>query len=603
MRIGILILLVCFTSFRVDFTNAQTTININPSKDNTLYESGTGDLSNGSGSHLFVGTTNIGEIRRALLYFDITGNIPAGATITDASLSLTMDQTIATTYGISLHTIMNPWGEGASVAGGGGGGGGAAQTNDATWLHTFYPGTFWTSVGGDYNAVASAATNVGGNGQYTWSSPQLLNDVQNWYGSPGANNGWIMIGDEVNFPTAKRFASKENGTASVRPLLSITYTLPPAVVDVGVTALVNPASPTCAGINQTVSVTIMNHESTAINFASNNVTVFVNITGASTQNFNTTLNSGTLGAGASQSVIITNLANLSASGVHTFNASTFTTGDVDTGNDAMVPVDITVNPVWSTGQSFEICAGESITVGSSIYSASGIYTDVFTSIQNGCDSTVTTNLTVLDENTFSWSPSICLGESIVVGTNTYISSGIYTDVLISQVNGCDSTVTTNLTVVEVDTTLTVIDQTISVVTVADSYQWIDCDDNSQINGEMSQSFTPTVDGNYAVIIEQNTCVDTSYCYYIGQNGLDHLNTNNTIKVFPSLNNGVFSILDNGFGVRNIMIYNLMGDLVLFMDITEQKAHVDLDIRKVEKGVYIVKVHNEKETHTEKIIIQ
>jgi hypothetical protein len=46
---------------------------------------------------------------------------------------------------------------------------------------------------------------------------------------------------------------------------------------------------------------------------------------------------------------------------------------------------------------------------------------------------------------FSQTITICSGQSITVGTNTYTTGGTYTDVL-TAINGCDSTVTTNLTV-------------------------------------------------------------------------------------------------------------------------------------------------------------
>ena len=47
--------------------------------------------------------------------------------------------------------------------------------------------------------------------------------------------------------------------------------------------------------------------------------------------------------------------------------------------------------------------------------------------------------------TSSNSQTICAGSSITVGTNTYTATGVYVDVLTAS-NGCDSTVTTNLTV-------------------------------------------------------------------------------------------------------------------------------------------------------------
>jgi gliding motility-associated-like protein len=47
--------------------------------------------------------------------------------------------------------------------------------------------------------------------------------------------------------------------------------------------------------------------------------------------------------------------------------------------------------------------------------------------------------------TFAQSPSICQGANLTVGTSTYSTTGIYVDTLINSL-GCDSIVTTNLTV-------------------------------------------------------------------------------------------------------------------------------------------------------------
>lgn len=97
-------------------------------------------------------------------------------------------------------------------------------------------------------------------------------------------------------------------------------------------------------------------------------------------------------------------------------------------------------------QSPTVCSGQNITVGSHTYIASGTYTDVFTSLVNGCDSTVTTHLAILPANTFTQSKTVCAGQSITVGSHAYSISAIYHDTLTSLVNGCDSMVTTHLTV-------------------------------------------------------------------------------------------------------------------------------------------------------------
>ena len=113
------------------------------------------------------------------------------------------------------------------------------------------------------------------------------------------------------------------------------------------------------------------------------------------------------------------------------------------GCDSVVITDLVVSPHTSFGQNIEICNGETFTVGSSTYDSSGTYTDILINA-NGCDSTVTTNLTVLPDTTISQAFDICPGESVTVGSSNYTTSGSYTDVLTAS-NGCDSVVITTVT--------------------------------------------------------------------------------------------------------------------------------------------------------------
>jgi uncharacterized delta-60 repeat protein len=103
-----------------------------------------------------------------------------------------------------------------------------------------------------------------------------------------------------------------------------------------------------------------------------------------------------------------------------------------------------VCPLINVNQSISICEGESIQVGNSTYSTQGNYTTVIT-LPSGCDSIVSTALSVLPNFTVNQNLAINEGESITVGNNTYTSSGTYTDVFFAS-NGCDSTVITTLTV-------------------------------------------------------------------------------------------------------------------------------------------------------------
>ena len=200
------------------------TIMLAASKDNTLFNDDKGIVSNGTGN-LFVGRTGgqgPGPLR-ALLAFHIASEIPLGSTITDVSLTLTVLQagTGSGDETYSLHSVEQDWGEGDSLATTGRGA--PSATGDATWIHTFFDSTRWNTPGGDFNATPSASQVVSDSGPVTWgSSSGLVADVQTWLDNPNTNFGWILIGDETRFASARRFGSRE--AIANAPLLTVTFT-------------------------------------------------------------------------------------------------------------------------------------------------------------------------------------------------------------------------------------------------------------------------------------------------------------------------------------------------------------------------------------------
>jgi hypothetical protein len=218
------LLLAAALSCTVACLASAATVSIMPSKDNTLYQyvPAEGDLSNGAGFHFFAGENGTGELRRGVLAFDIAGSIPPGSTITGVSLSLNMSMTSSDTpRTVELHKLLADWGEGTSHAPGGEGSGAPATPNDATWRHRFYDTIFWMMQGGDFSATVSASQSVGPIGQYTWSSAQMVADVQSWLDNPATNFGWLVLGDESAGATAKRFDTRESASP---PVLTIEYT-------------------------------------------------------------------------------------------------------------------------------------------------------------------------------------------------------------------------------------------------------------------------------------------------------------------------------------------------------------------------------------------
>jgi hypothetical protein len=128
---------------------------------------------------------------------------------------------------------------------------------------------------------------------------------------------------------------------------------------------------------------------------------------------------------------------------------------------------LAIRPVCSPttfSQSFTGCSPFSVTVGSNTYTASGVYTDHFTNAR-GCDSTVTTTLTVNPlptVGTMTTASAVCAGSPVTLsgtGATSYSWSGGVTDnvaftptltdsytVTGTDGNGCSNTAVISVTV-------------------------------------------------------------------------------------------------------------------------------------------------------------
>lgn len=491
--------------FLIGPLHAQTTVVLNPVKDNTLYQSATGHLSNGAGDGLFTGKTNNNLIRRALLKFDVAGNVPPDATITSVTLTLNVNKTPigAAPTTLSLHTLTADWGEGASNAAGQEGGGAAAQSGDATWLHSFYQSSTWANPGGDFGSTASSGTSVPGNGTYTWSSAQMVSDVQSWLDNSYLNHGWIVIGSETSTKTARRIVSRESPSTSARPALSITYSVEaPACVEPEVTSLEVSSPAICAGGSVTLTTTGELNDATEwhlyagscgeIFIASNTTGIFevspvqtttyyVRAEGACATESNCASGSVTVTegddatfaygktsfcvldtdpfpaisgtAGGSFSSTPAGLSINSATGQIDVSASTagisytitYTTPGPECPSSSEVSLSILT--VYTEDVSRSICSGTSFIFGSQTLMEAGEFSEVFQS-KSGCDSTVTLNLAISPIYNTTSSASICSGESFTFGSLTLSEGGEY-DETFQSVHGCDSTVVLSLSVLPV----------------------------------------------------------------------------------------------------------------------------------------------------------
>ena len=210
------------TILRIRTLPPAETVVLQPSKDNSIY-SESENLSSGQGNSLYSGMTDLSDHRRALVAFDIAGNLPAGSQVQSASLLLKVTNVPIPPAGsgvFNLHRLLGDWGEGTSK---GGGKGAAATAGDTTWRYSFFNTNEWTTLGGDFLAGPSATADAGASlGSFTLASPGMSTDVQHWADTPGENFGWILLG-AAEPKSARRFGSREHINASNRPALTIEF--------------------------------------------------------------------------------------------------------------------------------------------------------------------------------------------------------------------------------------------------------------------------------------------------------------------------------------------------------------------------------------------
>ncbi len=123
------------------------------------------------------------------------------------------------------------------------------------------------------------------------------------------------------------------------------------------------------------------------------------------------------------------------------------------------------------------------------------------------------------------------------------------------------------------------------------YQWYL--NGSPINNANGQSFTPTVSGNYKVVItDANGCSNESTVTVVTIVGIANINSNLTIKVNPNPSTGMFFITTGNFsGTFNITVLDMAGREVMSETVNGQLQQYPLDLSTVTDGVYILRMSN------------
>jgi predicted outer membrane repeat protein len=267
-------------------------------------------------------------------------------------------------------------------------------------------------------------------------------------------------------------------------------------------------------------------------------------------------------------------------------------GGAANGCDSLVTMDLTI--INSTTGTDTITACESYTwIDGNTYTASSDSAtfNIIGGAANGCDSLVTMDLIIINSTTGTDTITACNSYTWIDG-NTYPASNDSAtfNIIGGAANGCDSLVTLDLTINSVsDITTTDSGITITANNGNATYQWLDCDNNNAIiPGETSQSFTASTNGNFAVELTENGCVDTTACVVITSVGIIENSFGDELLVFPNPTNGSFSIdLGSVYETSKISITDVFGKLINSKTMTQSQI-LNLSIEEP-AGIYIISI--------------
>lgn len=261
-------------------------------------------------------------------------------------------------------------------------------------------------------------------------------------------------------------------------------------------------------------------------------------------------------------------------------------------------------PIVDAGVDQEICSGGSVTLTANgapnlvwdngivngqtfIPNATTTYTVTGTDV-NGCQNSDVVVVTVNNPTSATLNVTSC--DAYTLNGQTYTASGTYSQLLTNS-NGCDSTLTLNLSLnfspsqpniyVQNQVNLS------TDLTPGLTYQWIQCSDLSALAGQTAITYNPTTNGVYAVVVSNSCGSDTSLCTSITTIGLSEL-LSAQILLYPNPNNGAFTLeMPANLIGQAIQIFDMSGRLI--QEITAQEMKQLIELKDIATGSYWLRI--------------
>jgi hypothetical protein len=229
-------------------------------------------------------------------------------------------------------------------------------------------------------------------------------------------------------------------------------------------------------------------------------------------------------------------------------------------------ITVTVNslPVVSAGADQEICAG-------SLYTLNGT-----------------------GANIYVWDNGVTDGVPFVPGIAAYIVTG-------TDNNNCSNTDTMMFTLHTISAVIGNGGNTlVTSLTPGITMQWINCSNGTPIAGETNFFYSPSVAGNYAVIVTDTAsgCIDTSACELVSFAGIEEM-LNAELSVYPVPTNGMITVVSKGATIQRIELVDLVGKILLSQQ--PNAAQTQIDLSGYAGSTFLVRIFREGHTAVLKVL--
>lgn len=344
--------------------------------------------------------------------------------------------------------------------------------------------------------------------------------------------------------------------------------------DVGIDALLSPINPSCEDDSTAITIQIKNYGSTT----ATDIPVTIEITGSFTGNYNDTL-FGSLLAGGSAPLTLTNVLNTLGGGTYNFTIYTTDTNDVQSINDTLfTTVTISTYPTTPIGFGGLRCGPGIATITATSSDTLCWYADPIGGSPLACGNNYSDYYASTD-TVYVQAGTVCLSSRVPV---------------IVEIVALPSVFLGNDTIIPVGGNL-VLDAGAGF----SIYDWS--------TSEATQTITVDTIGFYSVIVTDSNGCSNSDTIFVNLNvGFSNNSTISGAVIYPNPSQGIVNLqiqsLTKGKGVLSVLNADgaeVYSESIQFNQITSKT----LDLSSMAKGVYTLIIQNEDGRVIRKVVLQ